>query len=108
RTWVDGFGTPHTRELHVIERFHLIEDGKVLEANVHVEDPGAFTTPWNAIQRFRQYEAAVRQVSSIERIAQLASAPEGPLTELVSADNPTSFFPGTPALPIPQAVAPEF
>ena len=31
RTWVDGFGTPHTRELHVIERFHLIEDGKVLE-----------------------------------------------------------------------------
>ena len=29
-----------------------------LEANVHVEDPGAFTTPWDAIQRFRQYEAA--------------------------------------------------
>ena len=107
RTWVDGFGTPHTKELHVIERFHLIEDGKVLEANVHVEDPGAFTAPWNAIQRFRQYEAAVRQVG-ISRIAQLASAPEGPLTELICADNPNSFFPGTSVLPIPQAVTPDF
>jgi hypothetical protein len=107
RTWVDGFGTPHTNELHVIERFQLIEDGKVLEANVHVEDPGAFTAPWNAIQRFRQYEAAVRQVG-IARIAQLASAPEGPLTELICADNPNSFFPGTSALPLPQALAPDF
>jgi hypothetical protein len=91
----------------VIERFRLIEDGKVLEANVHVEDPGAFTAPWNAIQRFRQYEAGVRQVG-IVRIAQLASAPEGPLTELICADNPNSFFPGTSALPIPQAVVPDF
>jgi hypothetical protein len=104
---VDGFGTPHTKQLHVVERFHLIEDGKVLEANVHVEDPGAFTMPWDAIQHFRQYEAAVRQVP-IERLAQLASAPEGPMTEMICADNPTSFFPGTTALPLPQAVVPDF
>jgi hypothetical protein len=107
RTWVDRFGTPHTKELHVIERFHLIEDGKVLEANVHVEDPGAFTMPWNAIQRFRQYEAAVRKVP-IERIAQLASAAEGPLTEMVCAENPNSFFPDASVLPIPRAVVPDF
>jgi len=107
RTWVDGFGTPHTKQLHVIERFHLIEGGNVLEANVHVEDPGAFTTPWNAIQRFRQYEAAVRRVP-IERLAQLASAPEGPLSELICAENPNSFFPNQPALKIPTAVTPDF
>jgi hypothetical protein len=107
RTWVDGFGTPHTKQLHVIERFHLIDDGKVLEANVHVEDPGAFTMPWNAIQHFRQYEAAVRQVP-IERLAQLASAPEGPLVEQICADNPSSFFADKSALPIPQAVVPDF
>jgi hypothetical protein len=107
RTWVDGFGTPHTKQLHVIERFHLIEDGKVLEANVYVEDSSAFTMPWNAIQRFRQYEAAVRQVP-IERLAQLASAPEGPLREMICAENPNSFFPGTTALPIPRAVVPDF
>jgi hypothetical protein len=107
RTLVDGFGTPHTRQLHVIERFHLIEDGKVLEANVHIEDPGAFTMPWDATQRFRQYEAAVRKVP-IERLAQLASAPEGPLREMICAENPHSFFASQPALPIPQAVAPDF
>jgi len=107
RTLVDGFGTPHTKQLHVIERFHLIEDGKVLEANVHVEDPGAFTMPWDGIQRFRQYEAAVRKIP-IERLVQLASVPEGPLTEQVCGENPTSFLPGTSAPPIPQAVVPDF
>ena len=107
RTVVDGFGTPHTKQLHVIERFHLIEGGKVLEANVHVEDPGAFTMPWDAIQHFRQYEAAVRQIP-IERLVQLASVPEGPLTEMICAENPGSFLPGTSALPMPQAVVPDF
>jgi hypothetical protein len=107
RTWVDAFGTPHTKQLHVIERFHLIEDGKVLEANVHVEDPGAFTMPWNAVQRFRQYEAAVRKLP-VERVPQLASAAEGPLTEMICADNPNSFFAGQGAKPIPQTVVPDF
>jgi hypothetical protein len=107
RTWVDGFATPHTKQLHVIERFHLIEDGNVLEANVHIEDPGAFTTPWDAIQHFRQYEAAVRKMP-IERLAQLASVAEGPLTEQVCADNPNSFFTDTGGRPIPQASMPDF
>jgi hypothetical protein len=107
RTWMDGFATPHTNQLHIVERYHLIEDGKVLEVNVHVEDPGAFTMPWDAIQRYRQYEAAVRKVP-IERLTQLASAPEGPLVEMNCADNPNSYFPGTSALPIPQAVVPDF
>jgi hypothetical protein len=60
-----------------------------------------FTTPWNALQRFRQYEAAVRKIS-IERIA------EGPLREMICAENPNSFFPGTDALLIPQVAAPNF
>jgi len=59
--------------------------------NIHVEDPGAFTTPWNAIQRFRQYEAAVRQMP-IERLAQLASGEEGPLQERSCAENRTPSF----------------
>jgi hypothetical protein len=107
RTWVDGFGTPHTKDLHVIERLHLIEGGNGLEVNLRVEDPGAFTTPWNASQRFRQYEAAVRQMP-IERITQLASAPEGPIREMICAENPNSFFPGMAAVPIPRAAAPDF
>lgn len=107
RTWVDGFGTPHTKQLHVVERFRLIDGGSVLEANVHVEDPGAFTTPWNGIQRFRQYEAAVRKVGA-DRIAQLASIAEGPIQELICTDNPRAFFPGQDVRPIPQAASPDF
>jgi hypothetical protein len=107
RTTIDGFGTPHTNQLHVVERYHLIENGDVLEANLHIEDPGAFTMPWDAIQRFRQYEAAVRKVP-VERLAQLASVKEGPLPEMICADNPSSFFPGVVAPPIPQTVTPDF
>jgi hypothetical protein len=107
RSPIDGFGTPHTKQLHIVERFRLIENGAVLEANVHIEDPGAFTMPWNAIQLYRQYEAAVRQVP-IERLTQLASGEEGPLIERACAENPSSFFAGEETLPIPQAVKPDF
>ena len=107
RTWMDGFGTPHTKQLHVVERYRLIEGGSVLEADVHVEDPGAFTMPWNGIQRFRQYEAAVRKVGA-DRIAQLASIAEGPMQELICADNPKAFFQGQDARPIPQATPSDF
>jgi hypothetical protein len=107
RTAVDGFGTPHTKQMHVIERFRRIDGGNELEVNVHVEDPGAFTRPWDAIQRYRQYEAAVRKVP-IERLAQLASSEEGPLKEKICAENPNSFFAGQESLPIPQAVVSDF
>ena len=103
---MDGFGTPHTKQLHLIERFHLIEDGKVLEANIHVEDRGAFTMPWDAIQRFRQYWAVARKVP-IERLPALATPAEGPLIEAICAENPKSFFAGQPAMPIPQAAEPD-
>src|SRR3977135_81735 len=80
RTLVDGFGTPHNKQLPVIERFLLIEDGQVLEANLHVEDPGAFTMPWAAIQRFRQYEAAGRQLP-LDRLPHVVRAEARQLKE---------------------------
>jgi hypothetical protein len=52
KTFVDNYRTPHTEQLHVVERFHLIEGGKKMQVDIRVEDPGAFTTPWNAVQRF--------------------------------------------------------
>src|SRR5882724_1761340 len=52
KTFVDNYRTPHTTQLHVVERWHMIDGGRTLEVNVHVEDPGAFTTPWNAVQRY--------------------------------------------------------
>jgi hypothetical protein len=61
---VDGFDAPHPKPLHVVERFHLIDGGEIPEVNVHVEDPGAFTMPWDAIQRFRRFEAVASKIPS--------------------------------------------
>jgi hypothetical protein len=105
RTFVDGFETPHTTRLHVVERGHLIDGGNILEANIHVEDPGAFTMPWDAIQRYRRFEAVVAK--NVRSLVQLATPEEGPLTEAICAENPNSFM-GMPHRPVPQATAPDF
>jgi hypothetical protein len=106
RTFVDGFDTPHTKQLHVVERFHLVDGGETLEVNVHVEDPGAFTMPWDAIQRFRRFEAVASR-KNVANLTQLATPEEGPLTEAFCAENPNSFM-GKPHKPLPEATVPDF
>jgi hypothetical protein len=88
KTFVDNYRTPHTTALHVIERFKLIDGGKTIDVQVHVEDPGAFTTPWNAIQRYRRVD-------------------DGPMVEMVCAENNVSYF-NYDVVPIPQADKPDF
>jgi hypothetical protein len=34
----------------------LIDDGKVLEVNIRVEDPDTFNDPWSAVQRYRRVQ----------------------------------------------------
>ena len=53
---VDYYLTPHTDQMHVIERYRRIADGKMLEVTFTVEDPGAFTIPWTASQRYRKLD----------------------------------------------------
>lgn len=106
RTPVDHFLTPHTDQLHVVERYHLMDGGKLLEVNVHVEDPGAFTMPWNATQRFRQYEALASS-PNVASLAVLATPEQGPLIEAVCAENPNSLM-GLSPIGVPQADVPDF
>ena len=108
KTYIDGFHTPHTAQLHTVERFHVVDGGKELQVDFHVEDPGAFTTPWNAVQRYRQYELVARNAKAAGvQLAALASPDEGPLSEAVCADSPISlqFIPGAS---IPKALTPDF
>jgi len=56
KTFVDNYRTPHTDKIHVVERFRMIEGGKILEATITVDDPGAFNMPWSGIQRWRRTE----------------------------------------------------
>jgi len=88
RTFVDSYRTPHTTQLHVVERYRIVDDGKALDVSVHVEDPGAFTVAWNARQHYRR-------------------ASDGPLTESSCAENNTDFL-QYDVEPIPQANKADF
>ena len=88
RTYVDIFRTPHSEQLHVIERFRLLEEGKTLEVEIYVDDPGAFTIPWRGTQRF-------------------ALSERGPLLEAVCAENNANYFNHT-VDPMPVADRPDF
>jgi hypothetical protein len=50
RTMIDNFRTPHSEQLHVVERWKLTDGGKTLEVYVQIDDPQAFYEPWRAIQ----------------------------------------------------------
>jgi hypothetical protein len=91
RSWVDGFGTPHTDKIHVVERYHL-RDANTLEVLFTVDDPGAFTTPWSAIAIYRRDRTTTE-----------------PYAEVVCAENNRDAATGGQSLyPIPIAQTPDF
>ena len=87
KSYVDNYRTPHTEQLHVVERFKMSPDGKSMEDFITVDDPGAFTQPWSGSQRF-----------NLER---------SPLEESVCAENNVNFF-NYDVVPLPQADKPDF
>jgi hypothetical protein len=108
KTFIDGFLTPHTDRLHVTERWHLVDQGKTLEADIHVEDTGAFTLPWNAIQRYRRAEPQKSENALVAANDGTTSAAiAGPMLEASCAENNVSYF-GGDRLPIPTAIKPDF
>jgi hypothetical protein len=91
KTYLDNYRTPHTTQLHVVERFRLLPGGEAMEVTARIEDPGAFTMPWTAVQRYR-----------VDHRPQ-----EVPLHEMVCAENNGDHF-NQGLYPIPQADKPEF
>ncbi len=43
---LDRYRTPHTKLMHVIERYQINKGGKGIEVTFTVDDPGTFTMPW--------------------------------------------------------------
>ena len=87
---VDNYGTPHTDQIHVVERYRRITDarGPGLEVRFRVEDPGAFTRPWGGVVVYRP---------SANRFE-----------EVVCAENNRSFEPGSAFGQMPQETRPVF
>jgi len=88
KTFVDNYRTPHTTQLHVVERFRLVDGGKTLEALITVDDPGTFNMKWSAVQRWQRREGR-------------------PLLELVCAENANNYF-NHDLRPVPTADKPDF
>jgi len=83
-SFVDPFGTPHTNQLHVVERYRMIVagEGKGLEATIRVEDPGTFTMPWVGQVVYRANRApALEEVICEENNHTFNGATFGPLPE---------------------------
>jgi hypothetical protein len=84
KTVVDIYRTPHTEQLHVVERWRMTDNGQMMEVIFTVEDRGAFYQPWTGMRRYR-------------RITQ-----EG--TEKICAENNTNLF----DYHMPTAATPDF
>jgi hypothetical protein len=89
---VDSFGTPHTEQLHVIERYlpYSTPLGKRIQVTVEVDDPGAFTAPWTGTAEY-QLDRDVQQFD-----------------ELVCAENDRDFADGSTFGTLPQENKPGF
>jgi hypothetical protein len=70
RTFADNYRTPHTTQMHVIERWKLSADGNRVDVSVTVDDPGAFTTPYEGAQRWRRVQVPLEEVICAENNAQ--------------------------------------
>jgi hypothetical protein len=89
KTFVDNLRTPHSTKLHVVERYKIANDGRTMEATATVDDPGAFTTQWSAMQRWRRVQQ--------------------PILESVCAENNNNYnYFNLRIDPIPEANKPDF
>ena len=88
KTDVDRFGTPHSDQIHVVERYRRIRDGANIEVLVTVEDPVAFTMPWSARANYIPDRNNV-------------------FLEIVCAESQRVFWPGR-TISLPIATSPDF
>jgi hypothetical protein len=61
KTFVDNFRTPHSEQLHLIERLRLVEGGRFLEVEVLIDDPAVFLEPLHVTKRSRRVEATIAE-----------------------------------------------
>lgn len=66
KTFIDNYRTPHSEKLHVVERYHLVNGGKTLQAEVTIEDPGVFIQPVHVVHRWRRMEGTLNESTCAE------------------------------------------
>jgi len=61
KSFVDVYRTPHTQNLHVIERWRILDGGRMMEATFTVEDADAFYQPWSGMRRYRRVQQEMNE-----------------------------------------------
>src|SRR5258708_21993795 len=56
---VDDYGTARRTQLHVGERYKMIEGGKTLQVSFTVDDPGAFNAAWSGMTLYHRSPSAL-------------------------------------------------
>jgi hypothetical protein len=74
-TVVDIYRTPHSEQLHVVERWRMVDDGKAMEVIFTVEDAGAFREPWSGKRRYRRVDQEAYEKICAENNAHLFNFP---------------------------------
>jgi hypothetical protein len=89
-SFVDNYRTPHTKDLHLVERWRIVDGGNAIEATVTVEDPGAFNAPWSGMARWQKVNR--------------------PMIESICAENNLNYerFFKLREYPMPEAKTPDF
>ena len=87
--FLDNYATPHTKDLHVVERWKIAEGGTMIEATVMVEDKGAFKAPWWGKVQWRKVNRPMEEWVCAENnfgYEQLFKLEEHPMPEAKSPD----------------------
>jgi len=66
KTDTDRFGTPHSDQIHVTERYRLSKDRQTLEVTFTVDDPKFFTTVWSGRADYRRDTRGIRELICAE------------------------------------------
>jgi hypothetical protein len=89
-SFVDNWRTPHTKDLHMVERWRFADGGNAIEAMVTFDDSGAFNAPWSGRVRWNKLD--------------------GPIAESVCPENNENYqkILGLSEYPMPEAKTPDF
>lgn len=78
RTWLDSAGNIHTDQMHVVERFTMVND-RTINYEATIEDPKAYTRPWKVaftLNRNMQPNYEIMEFACIEGNTDTTHYPE--------------------------------
>ena len=88
-SFVDNYRTPHTKELHTVERWKVLAGGKEIEATITIEDAGAFKKPWSGLVRWAKFNRPMGETAcheNNENYEQFLHISEYPMPEAKTSD----------------------